>query len=51
MCIAELGREPRAMEFLRWRNRHPETCPAAMTIYRTFSGGFPEVLAAARAAG
>ena len=48
-CIAELGREPRAMEFLRWRNQNSQTCPSAMTLYRTFRGGFPEILAAARA--
>jgi hypothetical protein len=48
-CIAELGREPRATEFLRWRaSRAPES-PCQMTIYRTFPGGFAEVVAAATA--
>jgi hypothetical protein len=49
-CIAELGHEPRATEFLRWRAEHAPECPSQMTIYRTFAGGFEEVLAAARLA-
>ncbi len=46
-CSAELGREPRALEFLRWRHQHSADCPSQMTIYRVFPGGFSEVLAAA----
>jgi hypothetical protein len=49
-CIAELGHEPRATEFLRWRTAHAPESPSQMTIYRTFPGGFAEVLAAARGA-
>jgi hypothetical protein len=49
-CIAELGHEPRATEFLRWRAERAPECPCQMTIYRRFPGGFAEVLAAARAA-
>jgi hypothetical protein len=47
-CTADLGREPRALEFLRWRNAYGRECPSPMTIYRVFPGGFAEVLAAAR---
>ena len=39
-CIGDLGREPRATEFLRWRVAHAPGSPAAMTIYRLFPGGF-----------
>jgi len=46
-CIAELGREPRALEFLRWRRARAPASPSQMTIYRTFPGGFAEILAAA----
>jgi len=49
-CIAELGHEPRATEFLRWRAANAPESPSQMTIYRTFPGGFAEVLAAARGA-
>jgi hypothetical protein len=49
-CTAEIGREPRATEFLRWRAAHAPESPCQMTIYRIFPGGFAEVLAAARAA-
>jgi hypothetical protein len=47
-CTAELGREPRASEFLRWRAERASDTPSQMTIYRTFPGGFAEVFAAAR---
>jgi hypothetical protein len=46
--IAELGREPRATEFLRWRATHAPESPSQMTIYRRFPGGFESVLEAAR---
>jgi hypothetical protein len=49
-CIAELGHEPRATEFLRWRRARAPDSPSQTTIYRAFPGGFAEVLAAARAA-
>jgi hypothetical protein len=48
-CIAELGHEPRATEFLRWRAARAPGSPCQMTIYRTFPGGFAEVIAAATA--
>jgi hypothetical protein len=47
-CITELGREPRATEFLRWRAKHAPDSPSQMTIYRRFPGGFDAVLDAAR---
>ncbi len=47
-CIAELGREPRATEFLRWRAKHAPESPSQMTIYRLFPGGFESVLEAVR---
>jgi hypothetical protein len=50
-CIADLGYEPRATEFLRWRLAHAPESPAQMTIYRQFPGGFAAVLAAARGTG
>jgi hypothetical protein len=46
-CIAEIGRAPGATEFLRWRAERAPDTPCQMTIYRTFPGGFAEVLAAA----
>jgi hypothetical protein len=48
-CIAEIGHEPRATEFLRWRAAHAPECPSQMTIYRRFPGGFADVIAAALA--
>ena len=48
-CIAELGREPRATQFLRWRAARAPDSPCQMTIYRTFPGGFADVIAAAAA--
>ena len=48
-CIEELGHEPRATEFLRWRATHAPESPCQMTIYRRFPGGFADVLAAALA--
>jgi hypothetical protein len=50
-CMVDLGREPQATEFLRWRVAHAPDCPAQMTMYRLFPGGFAEVLAAARDVG
>jgi hypothetical protein len=50
-CIADLGRDPRAAEFLRWRVAHAPDSPIPMTIYRLFPGGFAEVLAATRNVG
>jgi hypothetical protein len=47
-CIEEIGREPTATEFLRWRVKEAPDSPSQMTIYRSFPGGFAEVLAAAR---
>jgi LAGLIDADG endonuclease len=47
-CLADLGREPRATEFLRWRHQHAPGTPSQMTIYRLFPGGFKEVLVALR---
>jgi hypothetical protein len=49
-CIAVLGREPRATEFLRWRAKYAPGTPSQMTIYRRFPGGFDSVLEAARRA-
>jgi len=49
-CIAELGHVPRATEFLRWRAAHAPDSPCQMTIYRSFPGGFTEVVEAATAA-
>jgi hypothetical protein len=48
-CIAALGREPRATEFLRWRGQNAPDSPCQMSIYRAFPGGWAEVLACARA--
>jgi len=47
-CIGDLGREPRATEFLAWRREHARGCPSQMTIYRLFPGGFDEVVAIAQ---
>ena len=47
-CIAELGREPRATEFLAWRREHAPTSPSQMMIYRHFPDGFGEVVAVAQ---
>ena len=47
-CVADLGREPRATEFLAWRLQHAPESPCQMTLYRVFPGGFNEVLAALR---
>jgi hypothetical protein len=46
-CIEEIGHEPAATEFLRWRAERAPESPCQMTIYRHFPGGFAEVLAAA----
>jgi hypothetical protein len=46
-CIEEIGHEPAATEFLRWRAERAPESPCQMTIYRLFPGGFAEVLAAA----
>lgn len=46
-CIEEIGHEPAATEFLRWRAERAPQSPCQMTIYRLFPGGFAEVLAAA----
>ncbi len=43
-CAADLGREPRATEFLRWRLEHAPESPCQMVMYRVFPGGFQEVL-------
>lgn len=48
-CVGDLGREPRATEFLRWRLQHAPESPCQMTLYRVFPRGFEEVLAALRA--
>ena len=48
-CIDEIGHEPRALEFLRWRAARAPESPSQMTIYRLFPGGFADVLAAALA--
>jgi hypothetical protein len=48
LCIAELGHEPGASEFLRWRAKRAPESPSQMTIYRRFPGGFEAVLEAAR---
>ena len=50
-CIEEIGHEPGATEFLRWRAANAPDSPSQMTIYRSFPGGFAQVLAAARAEG
>jgi hypothetical protein len=47
-CVEQLGREPRATEFLAWRREHARQCPSQMTIYRLFPGGFDELMAVAR---
>jgi hypothetical protein len=47
-CIDEIGHEPAATEFLRWRAERAPESPCQMTIYRLFRGGFAGVLAAAR---
>jgi LAGLIDADG DNA endonuclease family protein len=47
-CIAELGREPGATEFLAWRREHAPASPSQMTIYRHFPDGFDEVVAVAQ---
>jgi hypothetical protein len=47
-CIADLGREPRAREFLAWRKDHLRACLSQATIYRAFPGGFAELIEAAR---
>jgi hypothetical protein len=47
-CIAELGREPGAQEFLAWRRERAPESPSQMTIYRAFPGGFDEVVAVAQ---
>jgi hypothetical protein len=49
LCIDEIGHEPRAREFLRWRAARAPDSPSQMTIYRVFPGGFADVLAAALA--
>jgi hypothetical protein len=43
-CTADLGREPRAAEFLQWRLQHAPESPCQMTLYRVFPRGFEEVL-------
>ena len=47
--IDEIGHEPGALEFLRWRAARAPESPSQMTIYRLFPGGFADVLAAALA--
>lgn len=47
-CMTDLGHEPRATEFLKWRLQHAPETPCQMTVYRVFPGGFKEVLAALR---
>jgi hypothetical protein len=49
-CIAALGREPRATEFLRWRAQNAPDSPCQMSIYRAFPGGWEDVVACSRAA-
>jgi hypothetical protein len=46
-CAADLGREPRAMEFFRWRLANAPGSPTQADLYRLFDGGFPAALAAA----
>lgn len=46
-CVEEIGHQPGATEFLRWRAERAPDSPCQMTIYRHFPGGFAEVLAAA----
>jgi Homing endonuclease associated repeat len=48
-CVADLGREPRAGEFLRWRLHEAPESPCQMTLYRAFPQGFAEVLVELRA--
>jgi hypothetical protein len=48
-CVADLGREPRAGEFLRWRLHEAPESPCQMTLYRAFPKGFAEVLGELRA--
>ena len=43
-CATDLGREPRATEFLQWRLQHAPESPCQMTLYRVFPRGFEEVL-------
>jgi hypothetical protein len=47
-CIADLGREPGATEFLAWRREHAPKSPSQMAIYRHFPDGFDEVVAVAQ---
>jgi hypothetical protein len=47
-CIAALGHEPGAMEFLRWRAANAPESASQMTLYRLFPGGFGQVLELAR---
>jgi hypothetical protein len=49
-CTAEIGHEPGATEFLRWRADRAPDSPCQMTIYRLFPGGFADVIAAALSA-
>lgn len=48
-CLADLGREPRAGEFLRWRLHEAAESPCQMTLYRVFPRGFEQVLVELRA--
>jgi hypothetical protein len=48
-CVAALGRQPRATEFLRWRSQNAPDSPCQMSIYRAFPGGWEDVLACASA--
>ena len=48
-CVADLGREPRAGEFLRWRLHEAPESPCQMTLYRALPQGFAEVLVELRA--
>jgi hypothetical protein len=46
-CRDDLGREPAALEFFRWRLHTAPTTPSQMTVYRAFPGGWREVVAEA----
>lgn len=49
-CADDLKRQPRALEFFRWRLEHAPGTPSQMTLYRAFPGGWAEVMEAAGAA-
>lgn len=50
-CADDLGTTPRATQFFRWRVQHAPQTPSQMTLYRTFPGGWDEVLAAVGGSG